>query len=564
MSASIDIATEVDHSRRRLRGARLLLVGIMMFSGLITASAMRRTSATFDEIVLVAGGARGYATGKFDLASDHPPLLQYIYGLPVWLDGVNLPEEQGVTAETLRQMGYRYSYSQDFYFANGNNPERISFLGRLPAVLLALTLSGVVFAYVRRYWGDGPAILSALLVAFLPDVLAHGGVAYTDLPVALAVFVAAWAIDAALRTSSYRRALLAGALAGIAICVKTSAAILLPLAAALAAVELAARRTTVRNDRSEISGEQWLQRLLALSLCAVLAAYVAIVVVYRGDFTLAEFRYSLQFRLWHMMGGNEAAAFLLGDKSKNGWWYFFPIAFLLKTSAAFHLLLLVAVVTLASAFRRAPTAAYRSRLRMPVLLVLLFGAVLLRSNLNIGFRYALPVLPSLCVITAAGIAHLWPRAKLVVRGAIVVATMWAVIFPLTYYPHFLPFISEYGPGRERNHEVLLDSSLDWGQGLIELRDFMRSRQIPRISLSYFGSARPAAYGIDYLPMPSFLRLPNHAGAGAAPEYAVISATNLHGLYLIGDPFRAYRDIEPDTIIAHTLLVYRLPDQVRRE
>jgi len=105
--------------------------------------------------------------------------------------------------------------------------------------------------------------------------------------------------------------------------------------------------------------------------------------------------------------------------------------------------------------------------------------------------------------------------------------------------------------------VLLDSSLDWGQGLLDLKSWMDSRGIDQVYLSYFGSAMPAGYGIDYQPLPSFFPL---LPVGPQPDellpYAVISATNLYGIYMPGDPFARFREMEPDTVIARTLVVFR--------
>jgi hypothetical protein len=106
--------------------------------------------------------------------------------------------------------------------------------------------------------------------------------------------------------------------------------------------------------------------------------------------------------------------------------------------------------------------------------------------------------------------------------------------------------------------VLLDSSLDWGQGLLALRDWMRANEVDRVYLSYFGSASPSGYGIAYVPMPSFFPLPAVALPSAAPpRYAVVSVTNLHGLYLQGDPFAPLRARRPEAVLAHTLNVYRV-------
>jgi hypothetical protein len=201
-----------------------------------------------------------------------------------------------------------------------------------------------------------------------------------------------------------------------------------------------------------------------------------------------------------------------------------------------------------------------SRLRVPVVATLVFGAALLTSSLNIGFRYALPVLPHLCVLIAAGITYMWRTSGPRLRAAVLALVAWAVIAPLTYYPNFLAYISEYGHGRGRGSEVLVDSSLDWGQGLLQLRDFMRRHQIPRVYLSYFGSAMPDGYGIDYVPLHSFGPLPPSKLSkpdAPEPQYVVISATNLAGPYFNGDPFAKFRAIEPDAVVAQTMYVYRI-------
>lgn len=41
--------------------------------------------------------------------------------------------------------------------------------------------------------------------------------------------------------------------------------------------------------------------------------------------------------------------------------------------------------------------------------------------------------------------------------------------------------------------------MDWGQGLIALRDEMRARGIGRVHLLYHGTTDPAVYGLDYVP-----------------------------------------------------------------
>jgi len=77
----------------RVRRSTLASIAIVLASLLLAAAAMRRTSTTFDETLQPSAGARGYVTGRFDLVTDHPPVMQYVYGLPVFLSNPAYPGE---------------------------------------------------------------------------------------------------------------------------------------------------------------------------------------------------------------------------------------------------------------------------------------------------------------------------------------------------------------------------------------------------------------------------------------------------------------------------------------
>ena len=129
---------------------------------------------------------------------------------------------------------------------------------------------------------------------------------------------------------------------------------------------------------------------------------------------------------------------------------------------------------------------------------------------------------------------------------------------LSFYPHWLSYTSVWAGGRDRGWTALADSNVDWGQGLLELRSFMAGEGVTSVSLSYFGSARPEAYGIEYVALPSFFRLtPERTeNAEVSPRFTVISANNLLGLYMQGrDPFAEYREREPYRVLGHALFVY---------
>ena len=530
---------------RRSGRAWLAALAIALLSGGLTATASLRTSTTFDEIVLMAGGARGWETGLWNLAPEHPPLMQYVYGLPIHLIHPNLPAERPMPA--VRDFSIRYDYAREFFWTTGNDPEKLAFLGRLPAAACVVLLVLATFA-ITSASGPAPALIAAGLVAFLPDVLAHGGVAYNDLPLAFGYVLAIAAADAAVRRPSILRGALAGLAGALALGVKFSAVVAVPAIGVLVALEAFHRRL----DR------RWLRTLATALIAGIIATYLALVLIYRGDFTLAEMRYGLDYTFLHVSRGHGAPGYLVGELSQTGWRWFFPLAFLYKTPAALHILLLASLLGYARATKGASLRVLAgSPVRAAAVGLAAFGAALMASSLVIGFRYALPALPLLCILVAVGVWRLWQAKSRAWRAGLGALMAVYVVSTASAWPNFLGYTSEYGAGADAGHELLADSSLDWGQGLLALRDWMRENGVDRVYLSYFGSAVPAGYGIDYVPLVSFLPLPTVGPLEPTPHYAVISATNLHGVYFRGDPFARFRELEPVAVLARSLLVYRV-------
>jgi hypothetical protein len=550
-------ALQTQSPPRRFPWQRAVLALLLVIFGTASLAATRHTSTTFDEIFPIAGGARGYETGEWNLVRYHPRLMQYIYGLPVFLAKPNYPEESGWSYGTV------WAYSQQFFFQSGNDPERLAFLARSAGVFMALLLGVVVFAFVRRWADETTALLAAWCTLFLPDVVAHAGVAYNDVPIALFFFAACWAIDVAARDARVRAIVGAAAVATLAVAMKFTAIALLPVAAALVAAEAYTR-----------SGARlaYLKRIGIGSLVALPLVYLILVAIYLGDFSLAEFRWGLDFNILHAREGHGTLpAWLAGRSAVGGFWYFFPVAFLIKTPVAFHVLMGIAVIGFVAARRPAGNPAYAetakttsrpgghwlsSPWRMPVIAGLILLLFLVRSGLNIGFRHALPIMPFVTVLVAVGVMRLWRTTALPLRTVIIGLAIWMAGSVLSFYPHFLAYTSEYNGDRDRGWELLVDSSLDWGQGLIELREFMREENVDRVFLSYFGSAFPEAYGIEYVPLRSFFELPPRPEADERPEYFAISATHLAGMYVEG-VFNHLRTLPPHRVLGHSMLVYRI-------
>jgi hypothetical protein len=507
---------------------------------LLAGSAMLRTSTTFDEIVFPAVGARALHTGDFTMVNDHPRLAQYMYGLPVYLSGVKYPSEEAHRWD----WASRYHYARALYWGVGNYPERIALMTRLVGLLFGTLTVLATFFLGRRHLGPGPALFAAALVAFLPDMLGHSGVAYNDVPLAFGLLVSVYALDAAVRRPTPGRAALAALACALTVCVKYSGLIVGPVLVALLALEALSGRWRERDWRRGVA------------LCVPVFAgvgYLTIVLLYGGDWRLAEFIAGIGKIAGYTSGGRGVAV-LLGEHKVGGWWYYFPVVFFLKTPLALHVFMALALFGAWNAGRGGRWRTWLTHgARAPAVGAALFLAALMASRMNIGVRHALPMLPLVCILVAQAVAPFWQRGRAPVRAALAVLLAGYIVSSVRHYPYFLSYLSEYAEGRPL-HQTLVDSNTDWGHGLIALRAFMVERGIDEVGLGYFGSALPEGYGIRYVEMPSYLDLSRVAVKRPLPRYMVVSSTLLAG-YAFEDPYAALRSARPVAVLARSLYVF---------
>jgi hypothetical protein len=151
----------------------------------------------------------------------------------------------------------------------------------------------------------------------------------------------------------------------------------------------------------------------------------------------------------------------------------------------------------------------------------LLAVFCLFSRVHYGIRYVLPVV-ALGIVYAGRLApHLWGER---VRVAVTVLLLAYPFSVLLATPNTIDYFNLLTPGH--GDAFLLDSNLDWGQGLKRLAAWQRRERVGRIGLAYFGHVDPALYGIDWEP----------PRPGGGPEWTAVSANFLHGL-----PYATYRD-----------------------
>jgi hypothetical protein len=266
--------------------------------------------------------------------------------------------------------------------------------------------------------------------------------------------------------------------------------------------------------------------------------------------------------------------YLLGRTRTDLVWAYFPLAVLFKWPLGF-----LGALALGAAYavhrglrsrapaRRAQRPSRRAHpLRSPLVVllpaVLFLLAAMFLVRLPAGVRYLLPVLPMLCIALGALGAHRGAApARPAWRHAAMALALLQAVETATIAPYFLSFFNRPSGGPGAGQFLVNDSNIDWGQGLIALKDELRRRGIGRVHLAYHGTAEASVYGIDYVP---------YLGGTPGPESDWIAISSYYYVGLrqrmmtpdgLTDPiefdFRPQWSIPPTARPAGCMLLYRV-------
>jgi hypothetical protein len=198
-----------------------------------------------------------------------------------------------------------------------------------------------------------------------------------------------------------------------------------------------------------------------------------------------------------------------------------------------------------------------------------YFAIALTGNINLGYRHLLPVLPFLAVFISTTVVPTVLRfsSRPTARYALAALAGWLLVVTFLISPHFLAYFNEAAGGPENGWRILVDSNLDWGQDLQNLKEWLDERGDAQVWLSYFGEARPDYYGINYIGLESNPpRLMNPQARpyypfNPAPGLYAISATTLQGVHFENhDLFAWFREREPIARIGYSIFIYEVPGQ----
>jgi hypothetical protein len=518
-------------------------------------TAIPHASAVVDEPAHLTSGYLSLVEGDLTVNREHPPFIKALAALPLLLLHPALPAAQA-DPKSRTSEDFEFDYSRRFLY-KANDADRLLGAARLPIVALTLLGGAVLFFWARALFGDVAALAALALYAFEPNLLAHGRLVTTDMGATVFALAAFACLQRCSGTMS-RWAIAAGAALGLALLSRFSSLLLIPL---LIAAALTHRRRPALLlvvflvalvlvnigygftgglfplAHAPIGGALKTQPLAAMESSPTLRwTPIPLPRLYVEGLDLA--RYKNQ--------SVEGPGYLNGGYSSDGWWSYFVAALAMKTTLPF-LALAVAGLCLIAATARSSRVSL-TYIALPALGLLLLITATTRAQ--IGLRYALPVIPFLCIaggVAAAAVSRVTGRWRVPARVAVVALLGWHAWAALAIHPYHLAYFNELWGGPDRGYLHLVDSNLDWGQDLVGVKQFMQDKGLSSINLYYFGTADPEYYGIQRPLRPE-------------PGYYAVSATHLMGVYLPDRDYLAeFRALRPVSSIGHSIFIYELRD-----
>lgn len=493
------------------RRAVWLTIGLVVLATGRIVSTYSVFSHTFDEPAHIACGMEWLEKHSYNYEPQHPPLTRVMTALFPRISGAHGWNKKVMWDEGLAILFSRGT--EDFTLT-------LARLGTLPFFWIACWIT-----FSCTHWISGKAsaaVLAVFLVTMTPSMLAHAGLATTDMGLTAMLWLAVYSGWRWMETPVLWRAAAFGASTGLAVLSKFSA---LAFSPSIAIVAVAIWVCFERPSLKALAG-MIIERAPQLLLAAVVGAAV-IWAGYLFSFDRVpapELFRGIDAVKKHNTTGH--LTYLLGAVNTTGWPHFYLVALAVKTPLA---LLALGVFGLALLFSRTQYGTRGWIGPSVVLGILIFSSFF--SQIRIGSRHVLPVFVAFGM--AGGCAAIWlanlPKPGKLAQGAVVLALLLVAGTSLAAHPNYLAYFNIIAGGKPE--AFLVDSDLDWGQDTKRLAGKLRELGAEEI---YFNQFAPG----DFQKLYGFPPIHPLDLNGPRPGWNVVGLTAMkYGLF--GDTRYAY-------------------------
>lgn len=504
-----------------------------------------RVGLTSDEPVHIVSGLYYNLESDYRFQPENGLLPQRLEALPWLWAGLDVPQRDG-PAWARADI---WALGESLMLNAGDRGPTLLKASRLVTAGISTLLLLLIYSACRPLCGELGALAALTLAAFSPNLLAHAGLATSDTLGTLGLLVATLAWWRMCHRITAGRVLLAGLAAGLLALSKFTCVMLAPIGILLVLVRLM-RRTSLPWQMGRYRGRVrgW-RRLGWLAGAGVGTAVIAGLVIWSGygfryrasvhasgqfikpwetilmrdpqpiglpqlgepaDAQVREIRagvlqhalgfarehrllpeawlYGLGFVAYH---SHYRLSYFDGEYRTTGWWQYFPVAWALKTPLGGIAAWLLGLWAW-SRMRTRGALAYRLAPWLATGGVVMVMAV--AGSINIGLRHILSVIAIVWLLAGVAASRGRWAAPRWTTWALLVCVMSQLWSAIAVAPHYLAYFNPLAGLRP--DRWLVDSNLDWGQGLPELRRWQLRENVTRVFLAYFGSDNPARHGLE--------------------------------------------------------------------
>ena len=495
-----------------------ITVGILILLFAVMAVRMgasaRSSSATTDEAIHILSGYLADKNGDYRLNPEHPFLGKMIAASPHVFLKTPLPDLTKFYAVADNYYYDSWSETRDvavqWLYQSGIDPQQILWPSRVVLMTFTVLFGLMLSVWALNRFGVTGGLITGLFYTLDPTLLAHGQLANTDIWATIGFVGTILVFLSYTEKPTTWRLIGLAAMFGIALNLKFSLILLLPILAILWIVARA------KYKRPIVS--------YGVALAALSAGWFVIMclVDFRALGTVPSFdinnsagispqllvlapftHYLLPLQYWKGMvmvvlgtvGGR--TAYLLGHHG-IGWWYYFPVAFAIKETVVMVLSFIALAVVGFARIKNWSLQAWVFAVSIGVYWLAAFS-----SHLTLGIRHLMPTFPIIVLAIASGVSY-WltkvakDRAKQFAIGGLILATIFMAWSTARIHPFYLSYFNEFIGGPRNGDKYLADSNLDWGQDLGRLGSWVSVNHIMEpilLSYNWTGTVSYSHYGI---------------------------------------------------------------------
>ncbi|MEW6407104.1 MAG: glycosyltransferase family 39 protein [Patescibacteria group bacterium] len=503
---------------------KLILISFFILFTILCIGTILQTSPICDEVAHhLASGYSYLKTKDFRMNPATPAFSRELIAASLLVLNLRLPTDHPSWINNDSPI-----FGRLFLYEYNDNPERIVLLARLSVMLQSIILAFLVYVWARKVHGVNAAVFSVFLYLFSPAIIGNSTIAMADISVSLFIFLTIFQFWLFLQKKTIAGLIFTGIFFGLAQSSKHTAIILFPLFIILGIVYA----MNSSNNKGDMLWDMWkkivliwgigfftlwatyffefkplllnvsdinekvvyIQRFLS-SIPFLDHKYIIDKVIYFAKnvpIPLSSFFISL-FGVLHQSSIGQGV-FFMGEHTISGSRIYYIVDYLIKTPIP--LLIFIILSIFLTLFKRLFKTKILTNwfIILPIFLIFVASSY---SKIQGGIRYLLPIYPFLFVWLGNIITVKFnPFRNLFYKIIILIICLWYFWIALKTFPDYLCYFNEAVGGLNGfGHKITHDC--DWGQDLKALGKFYKKNDLNEITLSYFGTADPSFYGINY-------------------------------------------------------------------